>query len=101
MGIFKEISSSIVNFQQVYSLADDLLENIEKIGGRAWINAKKEHGGNLNHQVVAYDVLEHWCNKSRHTPYGGRLYDALRKSAPRVAEEFEKDLEGSIFCTEV
>ena len=90
--LFRDISHSISTMKDVYDLADTLLEDIEPIGGKAWVNKTKDNGGVLDPQLRARDVLEHWCRYSRKTPYGRNLYDALVSIVPRVAEDFQIDL---------
>ena len=92
MKLLQEISRSIPTIDNVCHIADELLKNIEPIGGRAWVMAKQANGGVLNPQQTVRDVLQHWCNMSPDAPYGGCLYDVLKVVAPRVAEEFEREL---------
>ena len=92
MMLFKDISRRIPTINDVYNLADSLLQDIEPIGGKAWVDAKKAPGGVLDLQLTAREVLDHWCSHLKITPYGGRLYDVLHSIVPRAAEHFQTDL---------
>ena len=76
----------------MYDLADCLLKNIEPAGGKKWAAAKTAPGGVPNLQMIARDVLEHWCNKSKDPPYGRKLYEVLYEILPDVAAEFQDEL---------
>ena len=94
MQLFKDVSGWFSTIDDVHDLADALFKDIAKASasGKAWIEAKRAHGGVLEPCKVAHEVIEHWYKRSADTPYGRRLYDVLCDILPRVAENFEEDL---------